>query len=301
MRPGSRSAFLAARAPRSLPAPGLVLVAIASVQAGSGLARGLFDTAGAAGVVLLRLGLSALVLLAVVRPDPRRMAPAARWAALRYGLVMGAMNLSFYEAIARIPLGVAVTVEFLGPLTVALIGARRWLHALWVSLAAAGVVLLAAPTGGAGVPLLGLALALVAGICWGGYIYASRQVGRLLTGTTGLALALPVGAALVAPFGAADVARGVAADPAVLAGGAAVALLSSVVPYSLELAALRRMSTTVFGVLMSLEPAAAALAGFALLGQRLTGVQGIALGLVSVASAGVTLSDRKGLPPQPLE
>lgn len=274
---------------RRPPAPALVLVAIASVQTGAAIARQLFDRTGPAGTTLLRLGLSALVLVLVVRPRVRSLpAPAVR-AAVLFGLVLAAMNLTFYEAIRTVPLGVAVTVEFVGPLLVALAGARRLLHLLWVALAAAGVVLLAH---GGPAPLSGLLLAGLAGLFWGGYVLASQHVGRLLPGTTGLALALPVAALAVLPFGAAGAVHGVVTDPVpVLAAGLGVALLSSVIPYALELTALRSLSTTTFGVLLSLEPAGAAAAGFLLLGQTLGSRQLLALVAVSAASLGVTLTD----------
>lgn len=289
---------------RRPPAPVLVLGAIASVQSGSAVARHLFHLAGPAGITLLRLGLGAVVLGAVVRPRVRGLDRRAVVAAVVFGAVLAGMNLSFYEAISTVPLGVAVTVEFLGPMVVALAGARRWSHVLWVVLAAAGVVLLAESRGH--VPGRGLLLAALAGGFWGCYILASQRVGRLIPGTTGLALALVVGTVVVLPFGLADVVRGAAHRPEVLAGGLAVALLSSVVPYSLELAALRRLSATAFGILMSLEPAGAALAGFLLLGQHLTPRQALALVLVSVASVGVSLTDRgrtarEEAPVQPLQ
>jgi inner membrane transporter RhtA len=278
----------------------LVLVAIASVQTGSALARTLFDELGAEGVTLLRLGLSALVLLAVLRPQVRAWHRAQWQAAVLLGAAMGAMNLSFYLSLRTVPLGVAVTVEFVGPLLLALVQTRRAMDALWALLAGAGVVLLGADTT-SGIPLSGLALALLAGLFWAGYILASAKVGQLLPGLDGLAVALAVGALLVLPFGAGD-ASAVLTAPALLVGGLAVACLSSIVPYGLELIALRRMPTRVFGILMSLEPAAAALAGLVVLGQALGPRELTALLLVSLASAGVTLGRREDAPlPQTLE
>jgi len=199
-----------------------------------------------------------------------------------------------------VPLGVAVTVEFIGPLLVAVVQSRRLRDFVFVLLAAAGVVLLGID-GGSDVPLGGLALALLAGLFWGGYILASARVGRLVPGLDGLAVALVVAAALALPLGA-EGAAGALTDPVVLMVGLAVALLSSVVPYGLELAALRRMPTRVFGILMSLEPAAAALAGLVVLGQQLAAREMVALVLVSVASLGVTLARSEDLPPvAPLE
>jgi inner membrane transporter RhtA len=213
---------------------------------------------------------------------------------------MGAMNLSFYLALRTVPLGVAVTVEFVGPLLLALVQTRRWMDGVWAALAASGVVLLGADTD-SGVPLSGLALALLAGLFWAAYILASARVGRVLPGLDGLAVALAVAALLVLPYGAGG-ASAVLDAPVLLLGGLAIAVLSSVVPYGLEMLALRRMPTRVFGILMSLEPAAAALAGLVVLGQALGGREVVALLLVSVASLGVTLGRREGQPvPQPLE
>ncbi len=283
-----------------VPAPLMVLVAIASVQIGSAVARTLFDELGAGGATLLRLGVSAAILLAVLRP-PVLTWDRTQWAAVALlGGAMGAMNLSFYLSLRTVPLGVAVTVEFVGPLLLALVQTRRWLDGLWALLAASGVVLLGADTS-SGIPLSGLALALLAGLFWAGYILASARVGRLLPGLDGLAVALAVAALLVLPYGAGG-ASAVFDAPALLLGGLAIAVLSSVVPYGLEMLALRRMPTRVFGILMSLEPAAAALAGLVVLGQALGLRELTALLLVSVASAGVTLGRRAGSPmPQPLE
>jgi inner membrane transporter RhtA len=290
------------RAARSaaLPAPVLVLGSIVSVQVGSAVARTVFDELGAAGVTLLRLALSALLLAVVLRPRVRRWSRRSWRSALLLGAVMAGMNLTFYLAIRTVPLGIAVTVEFVGPLLLALVQSRRALDVLWALSAAGGVVLLGLqPTGD--VPLAGLSLAFLAGLFWAGYIVASARLGQAMPGMDGLVVSLAVAAALVAPFGASGASRAFG-DPRLLAVGVVVALLSSVVCYGLELAALRRMSTRVFGVLMSLEPAAAAVAGLLVLGQRLAGRDVVALLLVSLASVGVTLGRRKDeLPPQPLE
>ena len=282
------------------PAPLLVLVAIASVQCGSAIARGLFDDLGAAGVTLLRLALSALLLLVVLRPRVRSWSTEAWRAALLLSGAMAGMNLVFYLALRTVPLGVAVTVEFVGPLLLALVQTRRVVDLLWAALAAAGVVLLGSHPAH-GVHLSGLALALVAGLFWAAYILASARVGRALPGTDGLAVALAVGALLVLPFGASGASH-VLDRPALLLPAFAVALLSSVLSYGLELSALRRIPTRVFGILMSLEPAAAALAGLLVLHQHLRLRSSLALLLVSAASAGVTLGRREqAVPAQPLE
>ena len=278
----------------------LVLVAIASVQIGSAVARTLFDALGAGGATLLRLGLSALILLAVLRPRVTTWDRPQWRAALLLGGAMGAMNLSFYLALRTVPLGVAVTVEFVGPLLLALAQTRRAVDLLWALLAGAGVVLLGADTS-SGAPLSGLAFALLAGLFWAAYILASARVGQVLPGLDGLAVALAVAMVLVLPYGASGAAA-VLEHPELLLGGLAIAVLSSVVPYGLEMLALRRMPTRVFGILMSLEPAAAALAGLVVLGQALGLREVAALLMVSLASAGVTLGRREGaVPAQPLE
>lgn len=282
------------------PAPLLVLVSIASVQCGSALARGLFDDLGAAGITLLRLGLSALLLLVVLRPRVRSWSGRAWQAAALLGVVMAGMNLVFYLAIRTVPLGIAVTVEFVGPLLLALVQTRRLVDLLWAVLAAGGVVLLGADTT-SGVPLGGLALALLAGMFWAGYILASAQVGRTLPGTDGLAIALTVAALIVLPFGASG-ASAVVSQPILLLPAFGVALLSSVLSYGLELSALRRIPTRAFGILMSLEPAAAAVAGLLFLSQRLHLREVAALLMVSAASVGVTFARRESkVPAQPLE
>lgn len=273
-----------------VPAPVLVLVGVASVQFGSALARTVFDEIGANGITFLRLTIAGVVLVALVRPRVWRWSADQVRAAVLLGLAMGLMNITFYLSIRTVPLGVAVTVEFIGPLLLALVQSRRRLDVLCVVLAAAGVALLGLG-GPTAAPLGGLALALLAGVFWAGYILASARVGRSVAGMDGLAVALVVGAVLALPFG---VGGGVEAfsTPVVLLAAVAVALLSSVVPYGLELAALRRMPTQVLAIMMSLEPAAAALAGLAVLGQRLGVRELVALVFVSVASVGVAVGRR---------
>lgn len=283
-----------------VPAPLLVVVAIASVQTGSAVARTLFDDLGAPGVTLLRLGLAAVILAAVLRPRVHRWSRRSWGAALLLGAVFAGMNSAFYLSLRTVPLGVAVTVEFLGPLLLALVQTRRLVDLMWALLAGAGVVLLGLESTG-GAAASGLLLAGLAGAFWAVYILASARVGQLLPGIDGLAVALAFAAVLVLPFGA-EGASEAFSDPTLLLTAGAVALLSSIVPYGLELTALRRIPTRVFGVLMSLEPAAAALAGFVVLGQQLGAREVAALVMVSLASAGITLGRREGdLPSQPLE
>ena len=274
-----------------VPAPLLVLGAVASVQSGAAVATRLFPAVGPAGTVLLRLGLSGLLVLAVARPRLQGRRRADVGLAVLFGLVLAAMNATFYEALDRIPLGIAVTVEFVGPLTVAIAGSRRRLDLLWVGLAGAGVVLLGLLAGGfwGGSDLdgVGLLLALVAGGFWGCYILLSQRVGAVFPGASGLAIGLTAGSVALLPFGIAAGGTELL-DPSVLGRGLAVALLSSAVPYSLELFALRRLRASVFGVLMSLEPAVAALSGLAFLGQHLGIQDWLAIACVMAASVGAT-------------
>jgi inner membrane transporter RhtA len=283
----ARSGGLLARSPSTA----LVVGGIASVQFGAAIAATLFDRVGPAGTALLRLTFGTVVLLAVWRPRlSGRTRSELRLAAL-FGLVLGCMNLSFYAAIDRIPLGIAVALEFVGPLTVALLGSRRRLDLLWVALAAVGIVLLARG-GGHGLDTLGVALALLAGVLWGTYIVLNARLGRAFEGGTGLALAMCVGTVLVAPLGLVEGAGELLSGEA-LALGAAVGVLSSAIPYSFEVEALRRIRPALFGVLMSLEPAVAALAGLIVLGQRLSGRVLIGIALVIVASVGAARSGRE--------
>lgn len=269
----------------------LVLVGIASVQTGSAVARTLFDELGVVGTALLRLLLAAIFLVLILRPPVRSWVRAQWRAAALLGIAMAGMNTVFYLSLNSVPLGIAVTVEFLGPLLLAIVQTRRVMDFLWAILAGAGVLLLGFDTAN-NIPITGLLLAFLAGLFWAGYIVASSHVGKLLPGVDGLAIALAISAVLVLPFGASG-ASAVFTNPALLIGAAAVAFLSSVVPYGLEMVALRRLPTRVFGVLMSLEPAAAAIAGRIVLDQKLGRREIVALVMVSAASAGITLSRRE--------
>ncbi|HTE59127.1 MAG TPA: EamA family transporter [Solirubrobacteraceae bacterium] len=261
-------------------AVGLVLAAAGSLQVGAAFAVTLFDDLGPAGAAFLRLAFAAVVLWAIWRP---RLDGDLRLAAA-FGVALGLMNWSIYESIDRIPLGVAVTIEFAGPLLVAVIGSRRPLDGLWIALAAAGIVLLADPGGGS-IDALGVLFALTAAACWMAYIYLSQRTGQAFPGGSGLALAMAVGALIVLPAGVIEGGSALA-EPDLLASAFVVALASSVLPYSLELEALRRLPAAVFGVLMSLAPAVAALAGLVILGQDLGARELLAIGMVVVASAG---------------
>jgi inner membrane transporter RhtA len=274
-----------------LPSPVLVLGAIGSIQLGAAVAKTLFDRAGPVGVTLLRLGVGALVLLAIARPRPRGRSRRQLLLVVAFGAALAAVNCTFYAAIDRIPIGVAVTIEFAGPLGVALAGSRRRLDLVWVALAACGVVLLSR-VGGGGLDPVGLGLAACAGAGWAAYILLSQRVGRAFPGHDGLALATLVAAVLAAPLGVAQ-AGAALGEWRVLALGAVVGLLSAAIPYSLEIEALRRLPAHVFGVLMSLEPAAGALAGLIVLGEALRPREIVAIALVSIASAGAAWAGRR--------
>jgi inner membrane transporter RhtA len=264
----------------------LVIVAITSLQFGAALAGTIFDDIGPAGTALLRAFFAALILQAIWRPRLRDHAPRDLRLAALFGLVLGTMNLCIYESFARIPLGIAVTIEFAGPLGLAVALSRRRLDLACAALAAIGIVLLADPGGGA-VDALGVALALVAAAGWAAYILIAQAAGRVFTGGQGVALAMTV--AVLVPLAPGIATAG--ADllhPEWLAIGCAVALMSSVLPYSLETEALRRLPANVFGVLMSLEPAVAAVAGLVVLGQDLRARDVVAIAFVVVASIGVT-------------
>lgn len=284
----------------TVPPPVLILAGIASVQFGAAVAATLFDQAGPAGVVLLRLLFATVLLLPLTRPRLAGRPRPQLLAVAGFGVTLAGMNWSFYEAIARLPLGPAVTVEFAGPLTVAILGSRRLLDLLWAALAGGGVALLAfagsdGSTAG-GLDPWGLLLALLAGTLWACYILLSQRVGSVFTGLQGLAVALAVATVLMLPAGLIEGGSALA-RPGVLAGGLAVAVLSSLIPYSCELTALRRLRAATFGLLMSLEPAFAALAGALVLGQRLQPSTLAALLMVVVASAGTTLESGRRTPP----
>jgi inner membrane transporter RhtA len=270
----------------------LVIGGVVSVQLGAAVAKGLFPALGPAGTVLVRIATAAVLLLVLARRPLHRLPAGAARVVVPFGLVLAAMNLAFYLALDRIPLGVAVTVEFIGPLSVAVAGSRRPRDLVWALLAAVGVLLL---TGGGRALLsgsldpLGVLCAALAGACWAGYILLNQRVGAAVPGVHGLAVAMAVGTVALLPVGVAAAGSRLL-DPHLLLAGAGVGLLSSAIPYTLELAALRSLPTATFGVLMSLEPAVAALAGRVLLGERLSPAQVLAVVLVCAASAGATWS-----------
>ena len=273
------------------PSPALVLGAIASVQFGAAIATTLFSRIGPGGAVWLRLVFGTLILLPLWRPRWRGRPRRDILLACLFGFVLASMNFTFYSAIHRIPLGIAVTLEFVGPLAVAIAGSRRALDLVWVAFAAAGILAL---TGGGvhRLDALGVVLALVAGGLWAAYILINARVGRAFEGGTGLSLAMCVASLLMVPVGIAQGGSNLL-EPRVLLLGAAVGLLSSAIPYSFENEALRRIDPGVFGVLMSIEPAMAALAGFILLGQGLAARELVGITLVVVASVGAARRTRE--------
>lgn len=285
-----------ARGVDRIPAVWLVIGGIFSVQSGAAIAKDLFPLVPPTAMVWLRLATSAVIFMAVVRP---RFTGRTRpdWAvALGFGVSLLVMNWAIYQSFARIPLGIAVTIEFLGPLAVAVTGSRRRSDLAWVALAGVGVALLGVSR--TSLSLTGVLFALLAAAAWAAYILLSAQTGRRWSGISGLAVASLVGAVVLAPPAVLE-AGSTLLRPEVLLLGLAVGLLSSVVPYSLELVALRRIPPRVFGILMSLEPAAAALAGMILLSEFLSGSQWLALVCVVAASVGATRSTRARVEPMP--
>lgn len=291
----------------------MVLASCVSLQFGAAFAAQLFPALGPGGVTFLRLAIAAVVLLIAFRPAVPAWRRGQWTSVLMLGLALAGMNGAFYASIARIPLGIAVTIEFIGPLVLAAALTRRWRDTVWVLVAGAGIAVLGLAdghgasadggTGAGGLDPLGVVLALVAGAFWAGYILANARVSGRVPGMGGLAVAMAIAALVVAPLGGGAVA--VVADPHLILLAAGTALLASVIPYTLELAALRRLPARAFSILLSLEPAVACLAGWLLLSQTLSGLQVAAVGVVVAASVGSTLSVRRapadavepGLPP----
>ncbi len=269
-----------------------VLVAMVSIQSGASLAKQLFPAVGAAGATTLRLALAALVVCALFRPWRARLT-APQWRTIAvYGASLGAMNLSFYFAIDRIPLGLAVALELTGPLAIAVFASRRRADLLWALLAVVGLLLIL-PIGddlaSRAVDPLGAAFALAAGAFWAAYILFGQKAGASVPGPTAAALGMVVAALVTLPVGLAHAGASLLA-PALLPLGLAVGVLSSALPYSLEMLALRRLPAQSFGVLMSLEPAIAALSGLAFLGEHLASTQWLAIACVIAASLGSALT-----------
>lgn len=271
------------------PAVLMVIGSCTSLQFGASLATQLFGPLGATGVTTLRLGLAAVMLALVTRPRVRTWTRSQWTAVAAFGLALAGMNGMFYEAIARIPLGPAVAIEFLGPLGLAAILSRKLKDFAWIVLALVGVMILGFDDAGGSLDLVGVAFVLGAGFFWALYILASERVGGAVDGAGGLAMALVVGTIALVPFGAQGAWTGLA-DVHYLALAIGTAFLASVVPYALELSALRRLPKAVFGVLLALEPVIAALAGWLLLDQGFGATRALAVLLVVVAGAGSAIT-----------
>ncbi len=270
----------------TLPPTGLVLLSIGSMQLGAAIAKSLLPIAHPLGVVLLRVGFAAIVLIAWQRPQLSDRIRTNLGLLVAFGCALASMNLCFYTAIERIPLGVGVALEFIGPLGVSIVYSRRLLDVLWVVLAGVGILLLT-PLTGTGLDPLGLGLALLAGSLWAAYILLTARVGRVIAGNAGLTWAMAIAAVILLPVGV--LTEGTALlQPHLLLVGFGVALLSSAIPYSLELEALRGLSVQVFGILLSIEPVVAALAGLLVLRETLKPEAIAAIILITLAAAGAS-------------
>ncbi len=273
---------------KTIPPIPAVLLAIVSVQGGASLAKGLFPALGAASTAVIRISLSALILLIFNRPNFRNLTQQQWQTLIPYGVVLGAMNISFYLSLARIPLGLAVTLEFIGPLLVAVFGSKKPLDFVWVLLAAFGIMLIA-PWNANSIDPIGALLALLAGGFWAAYIILGGRIAKIMDGGQAVSIGMVVATLVVLPFAFID--GGLAnLNPKLLLLGVALALLSSAIPYSLEMKALKHMPAKTFSILMSLEPAMAAFFGLVFLQEFLTLVEWCAIALVITASMGATFS-----------
>jgi len=280
-----------ARAVAAVPPPGLLLVSAVSIQLGAAVAVNLFPVLGPVATAFLRLAFSAVLLIVATRQSIDWSARHHLGPLLLYGAILAVMNLCFYGAIARIPLGIAVAIEFVGPLGLAVATSRRGRDFAWIGLAALGILLLTPEIGGALDPL-GVALAGAAGLCWAAFTVMSQRIGRVMPGHSGLAIAMAVAALVVLPVEVVVGGLG-SLDLGLLVAALAVAILSTALPLSLEFEALRRMTARSYGILVTLEPVVASIVGALLLGQAI-GLQGIlAVACVTIAALGVTISDRR--------
>lgn len=284
----SRPAQALQRLAGAMPPSGLVLLSSFAIQLASVFAKSMFETLGVVGASFLYKAIAALFLLATCRFYRWDYSRRSYWLVALMGLTIAGMSLAIYSAIDRIPLGVASTLEFLGPLSVAILGSRQRLDFLWAGLATTGVLLFN-PLHSMTLDPVGVALALIAGACWACYILLSRAVGQAFSGKVGLTLAMTIAALVLMPFGIGQ-AGAALLSPQALAIGLGVAILGAVIPYSLEFNALKRMPPRVFGVLMSIEPAIAALVGLLFLHEVLTMRSVVAVALVTLAAIGATLS-----------
>ncbi|NJN86384.1 MAG: EamA family transporter [Leptolyngbyaceae cyanobacterium SL_7_1] len=275
----------------SIPPSGLVLLSCLSAQVGTAIATFMFSSIGSMGTVFVCKAIATLWLLAIWRPRWRNHSRQDYLLVGLFGLAMAGMSLAFFGAVSRVPLGVASTLEFLGPLGVALLGSRRPLDLVWVGLAAGGVCLLSPLNGNTSLDPLGVALALLSGVCWAGYILLSVPAGRAFPGGAGLALSMTVATLILLPPGVLQAGTALL-DSKVLLLGVGAAFLGTIVTYSLEFKALKTVPPRVFGILMSIEPAIAALVGLLILGEQLQLQSLMAIGLVVMAAIGVTLFGR---------
>ncbi|KRB53500.1 DMT family transporter [Flavobacterium sp. Root186] len=275
----------------NLPPVPAVLLAIISVQCGAAIAKTLFPAIGAAGTASIRIGVSALILLLAYRPNLKAITPAQWKIVIPYGLSLGAMNLIFYFAIERIPIGLAVTLEFMGPLLVAIIGSKRLIDYCWVLLAAMGIVLIA-PWTNARLDVLGVVFALLAGALWAAYIVLGGKISKIMNGGQAVSTGMLFAAILILPFGFLENGL-VNLTPKLFGMGVALALLSSAIPFTLEMKALGQLPPRTFSILMSLEPAAASICGFIFLQENLSFYEILAVLCVVIASAGSTLTAKK--------
>lgn len=272
----------------AIPPSGLLLLSCISAQVGTAIATFMFDSLGSMGTVFVCKAIATLWLLLVWRPRWRNHSRQDYITVGLFGLAMAGMSLAFFGAVSRVPLGVASTLEFLGPLGIALVGSRRPLDLVWVALAAGGVCLLAPVGGGASLDPVGVGLALLSAVCWAGYILLSVPAGRAFPGGTGLALSMTVATLILLPPGVLQAGTALF-DSKVLLLGMGAAFLGTIVTYSLEFKALKTVPPRVFGILMSIEPAIAALVGLLILGEQLQLQSLLAIGLVVTAAIGVTL------------
>jgi inner membrane transporter RhtA len=274
-----------------LPAVPAVMLSIISVQGGAAIAKGIFPVLGAISTSSLRIGLSALILLLVNRPNLRNITRAQWKAAALYGVVLGLMNIIFYMAIARIPLALGVALEFVGPLILALTKSKQKIDFLWVIFAAAGIALIT-PWSNNGVNVVGMLLALLAGGFWATYIILGSRISKVMDGRTAVTIGMIFASAVVMPAAISD---GLITHlkPWILFYGLGLALLSSAIPFTLEMNALRKIPAKTFSILMSLEPAVAALSGLIFLHEYLSLYEWLAIALIIIASAGTTLSAKK--------
>ncbi|WP_035643561.1 DMT family transporter [Flavobacterium sp. ASV13] len=275
----------------NLPPVQAVLLAIISVQCGAAIAKTLFPTLGAAGTASIRIGVSAIILLLVYRPNLKAITKTQWKVVIPYGLSLGAMNLIFYFAIERIPIGLAVTLEFIGPLLLAIIGSKRLIDYLWVLLAGIGILLIA-PWTNERLDTLGVLFALIAGALWAAYIVFGGKISKIMNEGTAVSTGMLLAAILVLPFGIFENGL-VNLTPRLFGMGVALALLSSAIPFTLEMKALGKLPPRTFSILMSLEPAAASICAFIFLEENLSFYEILAVVCVVVASAGSTLTTKK--------